>query len=134
MTDNNDENKYDTRIYVDFNELPDETKKALWAEWIKKYPQEDRMRKIARFAPLIFAVITALFIIASAIVAIANGFDISCIVLLSCGVVSLVMCVILNEWGARLLYDQSARYADWLKNEKNIRAELKPKRSRKKDK
>lgn len=122
------DNKYDTRIYTDYSSLPEETKKALFAEWLKLHPAESKLQKMCRAFPLIFAVVTALFVIASGIVALVSELTVICIVLLACGVVSLVFCIIFNERSARLGYDQSIRYAAWLKSDKNVIAELKPRK------
>ena len=128
----NNQDVYDTTIYTDFADLPDITRKALYAEWTDKFPAEKKLSRFCRLLPLIFAMLTAGFLIASGIVALAVGFDIPCIILLVFAIATLVACLIFNERSARLMYAQSIRYSDWLKKEKRILAEIKPKKSNKK--
>lgn len=131
MEEMEDKDIYDTKIYTDFSVLPEETKKALFSEWLKKHPAENKLRRIYRLAPLIFAILTAAFVIASGVATLAYVFNITSIILLVCGIVTLALCVIFNERAARMQYDQSVRYAAWLKSEKNILAEIKPRKEKK---
>ena len=124
------QNIYDTTIYTDFNDLPEETKKALYSEWLKGHPAEKRTNRLCRFVPLAFAVLAAIFLIASAVVAIVVGFDIPCIILLVVAIIALVVFVVFNEYASRIIYDQSIRYAAWLKKEKRVVAEIKPRKGK----
>ena len=123
---------YDTTLYTDFNDLPGETKKKLLKEWLDKHPSEKKQRNLYRWLPISFAAITAVFLLVSAIMTLIGGFSVLSIVMLVLAIATLCVCIFFNERASRAAYEQAERYAVWLRREKRVVAELKPRNEKKK--
>lgn len=123
---NNEQNDvYDTKIYLDFSDLPTEKQNALYDEWINANPAEKRIRQIERFSPLIFGAVIIGFIIAALVLMIARGIGVISAIMLGAAGASLAVFIIYSIHLSKTRTAQLRRFVAWLKSEKNIIAELK---------
>ena len=69
--------------YIDYNELSEEKKKALYEEFLASYAEEKRLSRIFRFAPLAFAAVIMILAVASLVVYFAAGIGVTVIAALA---------------------------------------------------
>lgn len=110
--------------YIDYNDLSEEKRKALYEEFLNAYPEEKKLSLVFRFAPLGFAAIIIALVIASLVLYFINGIGVPFIVMLSVMLVALLAFIIFRVKLDKVRYEHSARYSAWLLDVKHVVAEL----------
>ena len=110
--------------YIDYNELSEEKKKALYEEFLASYAEEKRLSRIFRFAPLAFAAVIMILAVASLVGYFAAGIGVTFIVVLAATLAALLVFVIFKIRLDKIRLAHSARYAAWLRDVKHVIAEL----------
>ncbi len=125
--DEYDYDENDRGNYIDYGDLSEEKRKALYEEFLKAYPEEKRLSRMFRFAPIAFAVLVVAFVIASVVLYFASGIDIPLIVMMGLTFLSLLAFIIFKIRLDKIRLAHSGRYAAWLRDVKHVIAELKEK-------
>ncbi len=123
----NDRGNYDGGNYIDYNDLSEDKRKALYAEFLSAYPEEKKLSRVFRFAPVGFAAVVMAFAIASLVVYFVSGLTVPFIILMSATALSLLVFIIFKARLDKVRFAHSARYSAWLLDVKHIVAELKEK-------
>ena len=111
--------------YIDYNELSEEKKKALYEEFLSAYAEERKLSRVFRFAPLGFGAGIIALVVASLVLYFLSGIGIAFIIMLSATLVALLIFIIFKIKLDKVRFAHSARYAAWLRDVKHVIAELK---------
>ncbi|MBR6788504.1 MAG: hypothetical protein IKM44_01710 [Clostridia bacterium] len=118
------EDVYDTTIYTDFFDLPMEKKQALYNEYLKTNKKERKLSLMIFLSPLLLYVVAIGLMIACFAVALVNGIGLPFIILTVSTAVVLTLIIIMRIKLNKVKRALELRFADWLKVEKKIIAEL----------
>lgn len=113
--------------YIDYTDLSEDKRKALYEEFLKAYPDEKRLSRTLRIAPIAFAAVVIAFVIASIVLYFVSGIDIPMLVMMGMTFLSLLAFIIFKVRLDKIRLAHSARYAAWLLDVKHVVAELKEK-------
>lgn len=122
-----DKNIYDSTIYVDYTDLPKQKQKELYKEYLATDKNEKQFSKWLILTPAIFGGGILALIIAALVVYFTQRLSLPFIILIIAIAAALFCFIIVNIRmdKARVLHE--LRFADWLKTEKHVLAELKKK-------
>ncbi len=116
---------YNTELYTDFTDLPKQTQKALFKEFRKSSANENKIYVLTILAYIIFAVAIAGFMTASIFVYIFVGISILFVLMLILILLTILGFLILKTYMDRVGREQKLRFAEWLRINKHVIAELK---------
>lgn len=111
---------YDTAVYSDYADLPKETRKALYNEYLKSDAGEKQLSRIIFVVPLIFYIAIAALLVAATAVAITVGIGVTFITLVMCAAAVIAGLIIVKINTDKAKYAHEVRFAAWLKTEKHV--------------
>lgn len=122
-----DDNIYDTAVYTDYADLPKETQKSLYKEYLASYKDEKRLSLWFILTPAFFGAGILALLISALVVFITQGLGIPFIVLITTTAAALLCFIVAGVCIDKVKYAHELRFAAWLKTEKRVIAELKRK-------
>ena len=121
----NEENIYDSTIYEDFSDLPEDIKKKLFNEYLDLNKNEKKLLRIIRYVTLVSLLVILSLLISAIVISIVKGLVLSVFIISGAAILVLGSYIIFSFKSEKLRVEMLRRFANWLKVEKHIIATLK---------
>lgn len=121
----NEENIYDSIIYEDFSDLPEDIKKKLFNEYLDLNKNEKKLLRIIRYVTLGSLLVILSLLISAIVISIVKGLVLSVFIISGAAILVLGSYIIFSFKSEKLRVEMLRRFANWLKVEKHIIATLK---------
>ena len=121
----NEENIYDSTIYEDFSDLPEDIKKKLFNESLDLNKNEKKLLRIIRYVTLGSLLVILSLLISAIVISIVKGLVLSVFIISGAAILVLGSYIIFSFKSEKLRVEMLRRFANWLKVEKHIIATLK---------
>ncbi|MBP5357549.1 MAG: hypothetical protein J6Y68_05345 [Clostridia bacterium] len=121
----NEENIYDSTIYEDFSDLPEDIKKKLFNEYLDLNKNEKKLLRIIRYVTLGSLLVILSLLISAIVISIVKGLVLSVFIISGAAILVLGSYIIFSFKSEKLRVEMLRRFANWLKVEKHIIATLK---------
>ena len=121
----NEENIYDSTIYEDFSDLPEDIKKKLFNEYLDLNKNEKKLLRIIRYVTLGSLLVILSLLISAIVISIVKGLVLSVFIISGAAILVLGSYIIFSFKSEKLRVEMLRRFANWLTVEKHIIATLK---------